>query len=333
MQYKIVNSYISKLSLLETLGAKEEIRTSFKNSLTSLLKLTEIEPAIVTDNAEWLNDDYNASERPIDFDTRINVFGQLIQSNTKFRRKMLTDIDFKKTNMGILTDGLYIRRDRDISNISAVAFNEIGFDLLKEVRDVEEVKKILTLCYAELIKIDVEIGKKYKEIKRQHLESNLTYVTSAQLKIMYPLLSYPERINTFGRDNGSFIIYDFVHSLLDTKNDAKYSQDVYDFDNFCELYIYNKSIQQAICIGWGAFHVNRDELKIQSKILRDDKKDKTNYNNQIKSDDFAVAMSISFDFARITMTLLEKQHIGEVISSVWENDFLEYAKKNEIIIL
>jgi aspartate--ammonia ligase len=93
------------------------------------------------------------------------------------------------------------------------------------------------------------------------------------------------------------------------------------------LYIYNKSIQQAICIGWGAFHVNRDELKIQSKILRDDKKDKTNYNNQIKSDDFAVAMSISFDFARITMTLLEKQHIGEVISSVWENDFLEYAKK------
>jgi hypothetical protein len=37
---------------------------------------------------------------------------------------------------------------------------KIGFDLLKEVRDVEEVKKILTLCYAELIKIDVEIGKK-----------------------------------------------------------------------------------------------------------------------------------------------------------------------------
>jgi aspartate--ammonia ligase len=333
MRYKIKGSYISKLSFQDTLMAKETIRNEFKANLKTKLSLFEVEPAIVTDNATWLNDDFNNSERPLDFDTNVDVFGQVVQSNAKWRRKTITELEEIKPENGILTDGLFIRRDREVSNISAVSFNEIGFDIYKKNYKLDDIKDLLTLAYAEILNTDDAVRRKFKDIDEDHFGNEITFITSTQLKVLYPLYSFSERLNNFGKNNGSFILHDFIGSTLDSKNESKYSQDVYDFKSYCELYVYNKNLEQSICIGWGAYQVNRDQLKDQTEILHEEWKGKTEYENAIKSNKLLLTISISFDFARIAMTILEKQHIAEVISSIWEQDFLEYVDKNKIKIL
>lgn len=333
MKYKFKGSYVSKLSYQDTLIAKEEIRNELKKRWKLKFSLDEVEPAILTDNSNWLNDDFNNSERPLDFDTNVDVFGQVVQSNAKFRRKTLTDLEEIKPDTGIITDGLYIRRDREVSNISAISFNEIGFDIYKKQYKPDEVKEILTFAYAELIKTDNVIRKDYKEINNDHFGNEITYVTSAQLKVMFPLLPFAERLNMFAKNSGSFILYDFVGSTLDSKTESKFSQDVYDFKSYCELYVFNKNLEQSVCIGRGAYQVNRDQLKMQTEILHEEWKQKTEYENDIKSNNLISSISISFDFARISMMILEKQHIGEVIASVWEPELLEYADKNKIKIM
>lgn len=333
MRYKFKGSYVSKLSFRDTLNAKEEIRNELKKRLKAKFSLEEVEPSIITDNVNWLNDDFNNSERPLDFDTNIDLFGQVVQSNSKWRRKTITDLEEVKPNTGILTDGLYIRRDREVSNISAISFNEIGFDIYKKQYKPDEIKDLLTSCYAEIIKTDRMIREDYKDIANDHFGNELTFVTSAQLKVMFPLLTFVERLNMFAKNSGSFILHDFIGSTLDTKKESKYSQDVYDFKSYCELYVFNKNLEQAVCVGWGAYQVDREQLKFQTEILHEEWKGKTEYENDIKSNNLVSTISISFDFSRIAMIVLEKQHIGEVISSVWEPEFLEYADKNKIKIL
>ena len=333
MKFNIKNSYVSKLSYHDTLLAKEEIRKGLKSELAKKFKLIEVEPAIITDNNIWLNDDFNSTERPVSFDTMDNIFGQVVQSNIKFRRKVINDLEIIDSNSGVLTDGLFVRRDRQTSNISAVSYNEIGFDISRKNPTIDDVKDILIDFYAILMNVDKKVSNNYKDITADHLDPEVTLITNIQLKTLYPLLSFGERIQAFGKDKGNFILYDFINSMLDTKEGGKYSQDTYDFDTYCELYVSNKTIQQTICIAGAGVQVDREKLKQQTEMLREDWKGSTEYELLIKSSELPDTISLSCDFSRIAMTILEKQHIAEVISSVWNSEFIEYVNQNRIKIM
>lgn len=332
MKYKIKSSYVAKLSQMQTLTAKEELRRMLLSRLVKQFNLTYVSMPLVTDVDMWLNDDYKSHFRPIDFDTYEGFYGQLIQSPNKWRRKTLTDVDLKN-NEGILTDSTFVIRDIKVSNVSSLTTNEIGFEIRKDNKDKEIIKDILVGFYKTLIEIDKKFVQKFPEIKHEHFENEITFITSGQLKANYPFLSFEERINEFSKESGSFILIDFAKSLLETNELGIYSQDTFDLDYFAELYIWNPVIEQAIKLGYCGYTPDKETLKKQTQFIKETWKGDTGYEIMIKNDELYQTISTGFNFGRIVMTILEKQHIGEVIASVWDKEFLEFCAKNGITIL
>ncbi|MFU0252214.1 hypothetical protein [Spiroplasma sp. Moj] len=147
------------------------------------------------------------------------------------------------------------------------------------------------------------------------------------------LLSYQERLNRYTRENGATILYGLKNSITNNTIEISESQDVFNWELYAKIFVYDFVLEKAICIGYCAATVNRDVLKSQLAVTKETSKLRTEYDAKVATNDLPVTLSFGLFKSQLDLFLLEKQHIGEVIASVWNDDFLEYVKKNGIEIL
>ncbi|QGS51386.1 hypothetical protein [Spiroplasma tabanidicola] len=334
MKFGIALGYVSKLSLLETIQGMEQIKKKIKESLKVKFSLIEVNSSIVTDKHLWLNDDNQQTKRPIDFDISYNnSYGEILQSNNKWRRYFLGELGLKENNVGIFTDFQAIERDSEISNISSVTYHEFGMEIIKTEYNIEEVNKAITGIFQIISTVDKEVSRNFTKLNISHFGNTLIFVTHKKLKELYPLLTFNERINRFGRDNGSFVLQDYVEKLLNQSSANQFSSDIFDFKTFSKIYYYNSDCEKVVSIGYVSYTVDREMLKRQNNILKENVKTQTQYHHLLKSNKLPMTLSCGIFIDRITMGILEKQHIGEVQSSIWDQDFLDYCNTNNIKIL
>ncbi|WP_425378016.1 hypothetical protein [Spiroplasma endosymbiont of Polydrusus pterygomalis] len=108
------------------------------------------------------------TERPIDCNiSPTKLVGEILQSHNKWRRNAIKQYELLK-NEGILTTAMVLRRDIKQSNSQAVTFNEIGFDLLLDEKEItlEKIKETIDKATNRLLAILTKIKKlQIKKIK------------------------------------------------------------------------------------------------------------------------------------------------------------------------
>ncbi|AOG59974.1 asparagine synthetase AsnA [Spiroplasma helicoides] len=333
MKYGITLGYVSKLNSFETVKGIELIKNKIKSQLKKNFGLIEVSSAVVTDKNLWLNDDAQQTRRPIDFDISFNnSYGEVLQSNNKWRRNFLLEAEFEEKDKGIITDFFAIERDAEMTNTSSITFHELGMEILKSNYSIEEVNSCVTDIFKIINDIDNEVSEKFKKLTKKHFGNTLIFVTYKKLKELYPLLTFKERINKFGKDNGAFVLQEFVSQLFNQNNVGQFSSDVFDFSTYSKIYFYNTNCEKAVSIGYVSYSVDREKFKAQNSILKENQKTQTEYQNKLKSDLLPLTITSGIYVDRIVMAILEKQHIGEVTSSVWDQKFLNYCNTNNIKI-
>lgn len=129
------------------------------------------------------------------------------------------------------------------------------------------------------------------------------------------------------------ILYGLKKVITNNTIEITESQDVFNWELYAKIFVYDFVLEKAICLGYCAASVNRDVLKEQLAVTKETIKLKTEYDAKVAKDELPVTLSFGLYKSQLDLFLLEKQHIGEVIVSVWSDDFLEYAEKNGIDIL
>ncbi|WP_338985133.1 hypothetical protein [Spiroplasma endosymbiont of Diplazon laetatorius] len=335
MKYGIALGYVSKLNFQETIEGIEFIKEEIFSSLKDKFDLLNVSSGLVTNKYLWLNDDFQQTKRPIDFDiVSQNEYGEIIQSNNKWRRHFLKNLDEEnETIKGIITNFTTVNRDVVLDNTNSLVFEEVGLEILVNDVDMDKLNEDLIEIYKALCSIDKNISEKFNSLNDFHLSKTLTFITYKKLKELYPLLTFSERLNKFGKDNGSFVIQDYAEKILNQKNISQFSQDVFNLKTYSKLYVYNGECEKSVSLAYAGFQVDRKTLKDQNLILKENSKINNEYNHLIKSNELPLTLSIGIFINRVVMTILEKQHIGEVHSSIWGNEFIEYCKANNIKIL
>ncbi|QBQ07220.1 asparagine synthetase AsnA [Spiroplasma gladiatoris] len=334
MKFGIALGYVSKLSLLKTIEGMGQIKRKIKESVKRKFNLLEVNSAIVTDKNLWLNDDAQQTKRPIDFDISYNnSYGEVLQSNNKWRRYFLSEVGLKDNNTGIFTDFQSIERDSEISNVSSITYHEYGMEIIKVKYSLEDINYVITNIFQIISNVDREVSKNLTELNSSHFGNTLIFVTHKKLKELYPLLTFNERINRFGKDNGCFVLQEFVEKLFNQNNVNQFSSDIFDFKTFSKIYYYNSDCEKVVSIGYVGYSVDRETLKKQNNILKENAKTQTQYHHLLKSNKLPLTISCGIYIDRITMAILEKQHIAEVQSSIWDQDFVNYCNINNIKIL
>ncbi|WP_339022789.1 hypothetical protein [Spiroplasma endosymbiont of Crioceris asparagi] len=332
MKYGMRVGYVSKLNNRETIKAINEIKNYLYSELKSKYNLVEFQAALATDKNLWLNDDFRLSERPVDFDAQTSQgFGEMLISANKWRRYFLYQNEFEKGE-GVINTFSCIRRNAELSRIKSLTYNEIGFELIESNYDIEVVQDIQIEIYKIFKKIDSLINLEYSNLNGEHFTKTLSFVTYSKLRKLYPFLNYREMLNRFGRENGSFVLTNFVKKTINSSDATQYSNDVFDFETLTKLYIYNKEIEESVSVSYCGFQVEKKALKDQNLISKEERKINTLYNHLIKVDKLPQTISCGVYIDKLTMLILEKSHIAEVHSSLWDDDFIEYCEKNEIKI-
>ncbi|WP_338969846.1 asparagine synthetase AsnA [Spiroplasma endosymbiont of Labia minor] len=333
MRYGIELGYKSKLTTRETIEGLSIIKENFSDELKKHFNLISVEAAVVTDKFSWLNDDYQGTLRTIDFDSdKGNLFGEIIQANNKWRRWFLYKNKIKDNNYGILTCSNLIQRDAIISNVNSIVQTEIGFEIIEEKKDIKKIQEIMVKIYSIILKIYKNIKKSFPILKGELFSQNLIFISISKLKALYPLLNLNECLSKFSRENGSFVLMSTGNNETN-KIPNNFSQDVFDYSTYMQLFIYSPASENAIELVYLAYTVNHDSLQIQNSKLKENYKTETEYNHLITIEELPLTISCGLNLARLSMTILQKQHIGEVQHSVWQKKFLDYCEANEITIL
>ncbi|AHF60508.1 hypothetical protein P344_00180 [Spiroplasma mirum ATCC 29335] len=334
MAHGIHIGYSSILTLQETIAAIALIKFELLKRFTKEFNLLEVDFPLICSEETGFNDDFRITERPVDFDIQPSgIVGEVLQSPNKWRRYVVKKYGIQE-NEGLLTFSNVLRRDIKQSDVNAVNFTEIGFDKLlgKNVFSFDLIHVTVEKVWECLGAIEKILIKKYDKLTEK-FDKQFNWIAHNELEKSMRLLTYQERLNKYTRENGATVLYGLEEIIQDGILVPNESQDTFDWKLYAKIFVYNFYQEKAICIGYCGITVDKEVLKKQTTITKETNKIKTKFDAMIATNELPVTLSFGIYKSQLDLYLLEKQHISEVISSVWEDDFIEYAEKNEIQVL
>ena len=101
------------------------------------------------------------------------------------------------------------------------------------------------------------------------------------------------------------------------------------------LYIndYDELLDVVLEISSMGIRVDADSLLKQLKIANEEYKTKYVYHKMIINNELPLTIGGGIGESRLCMLLMNKAHIGEVQSSIWDEETLKLAKEKGVIIL
>ena len=329
MIYKIDN-YKSKLDLLTTEEGIKFIKDDFENRLGNKLSLQRVSAPLFVLQETGLNDDLNGSERKVEFTVKTipgNV--QIVQSLAKWKRFALNKYNFP-LHKGLYTDMNAIRRDEELDNIHSLYVDQWDWEkvISKEDRNLDYLFSTVKDIYEVLKEEEKRVNQKYPCFSNK-LPRDIQFISTEELEEKYPSLNRKERENAYAKEAKAFFLYHIGWPLKDGLPHDGRAADYDDWNLNGDIIVYNPVLDSAFELSSMGIRVDEDSLIKQIKYKNEEHKLYTPYSIAIVSKKLPYTIGGGIGQSRLCMFFLEKGHIGEVQSSLWEDkDLIELDKEN-----
>ena len=318
----IPKGYETKLSLYETQHSISLIKRVFQDSLAQALHLKRVSAPLFVDPATGLNDDLNGVERPVTFDIPdAHTDAAVVQSLAKWKRMALWRYDFHP-GKGIYTDMNAIRRDETLDNLHSVYVDQWDWEkvITREMRNEhtlrEAVRDIVNcICDAQL-----SVRGRYPQLAGELLERNVTFISSQELEDLYPDLTPKEREYRITRENRTVFISRIGGKLRSGKPHDGRAPDYDDWDLNGDILFYHPVLDCALEISSMGIRVDAESLDRQLTLSGHDERRKLPFHRMLLAGELPLTMGGGIGQSRLCMLLLGKAHIGEVQSSIWDEE-------------
>ena len=329
-----METYRSKLNLMETERAVKDIKNVFENVLSAALNLTRISAPLFVTRESGLNDNLNGVERPVSFD--IKATGETVEvvhSLAKWKRYALAKYKFG-AYFGLYTDMNAIRRDEIPDNLHSLYVDQWDWEVVITAKDrtLEYLKNTVRKIYGAMKITAEEIGKKYPQIDN-FLTEDISFITTQELEDLYPELTPKERENQYVREHGSAFLMQIGGPLgSGNKHDGRAP----DYDDWAlngDILLYYPVLDCAFEISSMGIRVNIDSLHRQLAAENCLDRLELPFHKALVSGELPLTMGGGIGQSRLCMFLLNKMHIGEVQVSLWDDKNLQYCAENNITLM
>ncbi len=330
----IPEDYTSVLTLRETERAIKSVKDIFERSLAERLNLERITAPLFVAKGSGINDDLNGVERKVEFDLKeSNSSCEIVQSLAKWKRMALYRYGFQPDE-GLYADMNAIRRDDDMDNIHSVFVDQWDWELVisEDERNFKFLKTIVKRIVDAIIDTHNQVKRAYPALTRV-LKRKVLFITTQELEDLYPDLTPKQREYEVVKEHQTVFLMQIGASL---RSGIRHDGRAPDYDDWSlngDLLFWNDVLNQPLELSSMGIRVDKDALERQLKISGNEDRMQYEYHQMIASETLPLTIGGGIGQSRLCMLLLEKLHIGEVQSSLWNEETLAECKKRGINIL
>ena len=333
-KFKTVEGYSSSLSLRDTQRAIKFVKDTFQSELKPALKLERISAPLFVTKDSGINDDLNGVERKVHFTLKeTGTEAEVVQSLAKWKRMALYRYGFK-AGEGLYTDMSAIRRDDDMDNIHSVYVDQWDWEkvITENERTLDYLKHVVKKIVRAIIAAQNKVHMEYPALSHC-LEEEVFFITTQELEDMYPDLTPDEREYEIVKEHKTVFLMQIGAKLKSGNTHGGRAPDYDDWSLNGDLFFWNPILKEQLEIS--SMGIRVDAKTLEKQLAERDCLDRKKfpYHKAVLNGELPLTIGGGIGQSRLCMLLLEKMHIGEVQSSIWSDDVIEYCKEHNINLL
>ncbi len=330
----IPKDYTSKLGVKETEKAIELLRDYFQEKFSQKLNLHRVSAPLFVRTDSGLNDGLSGTEKAVSFDVTAipNSNCEIVHSLAKWKRMALGKYGYEVYE-GIYTNMNAIRRQEAVlDNLHSVYVDQWDWEkiITEKDRNFDFLKAVVKDIYSVIYDTAAFVESVFPQIKNR-LVSDIQFITSEELLAKYPTMTTKERENAITKQYGAVFIMQIGEKLSNGETHDLRAPDYDDWALNGDIMVWYPELDKAIELSSMGIRVDAKSLEYQlkSKGLVPS----TNYHKNVLSKTYPLTIGGGIGQSRLCQLLLHKAHIGEVQSSIWDEQTIAECEAKGVVLL
>ena len=310
------------------------IKQTFQTEFAAALELKRVSAPLFVTEDSGLNDNLNGYERPVSFDVpAIGVNAQVVHSLAKWKRLALKRYDFAVGN-GLYTDMNAIRRDESLDNLHSIYVDQWDWEkiITRETRNETYLKNIVTAIVGAICNTNEQLQVRYPQLTTK-ISREVSFVTTQELEDLYPDLTGSERESAYVKEHPTTFIMQIGGKLRSGKPHDGRAPDYDDWTLNGDLFFWNEVLGRGVELSSMGIRVDAESLDRQLTLAGCDDRRELPFHKMLLNDELPLTIGGGIGQSRLCMLMLGCAHIGEVQSSIWDEETVKACEANGIPLL
>lgn len=330
----IPENYRAVLDAYDTQRAIAHIKQYFQEEFSAALNLKRVSAPLFVGENSGLNDNLSGMERPVSFDIpAVGSGAQVVHSLAKWKRLALKRYDFSVGN-GLYTDMNAIRRDETLDNIHSIYVDQWDWEkiITRENRNLEYLKLIVRSIVRAICDTNDRLRVRYPQL-RVTLEREVSFITSQELEDLYPDMTGAQREAAYVRQHPTACIMQIGGKLKSGKPHDHRAPDYDDWSLNCDIFFWDEVLERALEISSMGIRVDGETLDRQLRQSGCDDRRELPFHRMLLNDELPLTIGGGIGQSRLSMLMLGCAHIGEVQSSLWDEETVRICEEAGVRLL
>ena len=331
----IPEGYRPTLDAYDTQRAIAYIKQNFQEEFSHALNLKRVSAPLFVTEDSGLNDNLNGYERPVSFDIpAVGKDAQVVHSLAKWKRLALKRYHFG-IGGGLYTDMNAIRRDEELDNIHSIYVDQWDWEkvITAENRNLDYLKLIVRAIVRAICATNDRLHVRFPQLQI-NLDEDVSFITSQELEDLYPELSTgSEREKAYVKEHHTACIMQIGGKLRSGKPHDGRAPDYDDWQLNCDIFFWDETLGRALEISSMGIRVDAESLDRQLRLSGCDDRRALPFHAMLLNGELPLTIGGGIGQSRLCMLMLGCAHIGEVQSSVWDQDTMDACEKAGIPLL
>ena len=326
--------YSPVLDAYDTQRAIAYIKQTFQEEFSSALNLKRVSAPLFVTQESGLNDNLNGYERPVAFDVpAVGADAQVVHSLAKWKRLALKRYGFSVGN-GLYTDMNAIRRDEELDNIHSIYVDQWDWEkvITKENRNLDYLKLIVRAIVNAICNTNDRLHVRYPQL-RVELNRDVSFITTQELEDLYPDMTGSEREKAYLKEHPTACIMQIGGKLRSGKPHDGRAPDYDDWSLNCDIFFWDDVLGRALEISSMGIRVDAEALDRQLSLSGCDDRRVLPFHRMLLNNELPLTIGGGIGQSRLSMLMMGCAHIGEVQSSVWDQQTVTLCEEAGIPLL
>ena len=335
-QITIPQGYTSLLSIYETQKAIDLLKRLFADRLSGALRLHRVSAPLFVAAASGLNDDLNGVERPVRFGINgVEGDAVIVHSLAKWKRLALKRYQFQ-VGEGLYTDMNAIRRDEELDGLHSAYVDQWDWEKIidREDRNVAYLQQTVRAIVSSLADTQNFLRTVFPQLcVLPQMPTQVTFVTTQDLEDLYPDKTPKEREDAFVREHPVTFLMGIGGKLKSGKPHDGRAPDYDDWTLNGDILMWDSVGQRSLEVSSMGIRVDEESLERQLKLAGCEERRELPFHKMLLNGELPLTMGGGIGQSRVSMLLLGKAHIGEVQSSLWDEENIKACQEAGVLLL